>query len=361
MKLLHCLTIAAVTGLLCGCDVHEFPSEDVPVQPASPEPVKVFRLNLRHNSDMPLLGEFDYTAGGVTAPSSRGFTPDEAQRPHDIRYTVNAYPMVNGEPSRVAGNSVTVTRSVDSGLDTSLSFPMPEGDYSLIVWTDYVDAGAVTDKYYNTSDFQEIILADRLSHSGSNPWRDAFYGEVHTCVRGLSSRAAASDTVTVGEATVTLQRPMARYTFVSTDLRRFLENEFATRSAGATPRTTALSDYIVRFVYTRYMPCAFNAFTGHPADSWTGVSFESTIRQLNDDEAEVGFDYVFVNGTRTAVTVGLEVLDRDGNLLARIPPFDVPLERSRHTIVRGEFLTTKSGGEMGINPDYDGEFNIEIK
>ena len=102
-------------------------------------------------------------------------------------------------------------------------------------------------------------------------------------------------------------------------------------------------------------------FINRPADSWTGVIYDSTIRAVNDDEAEVAFDYVFVNGSETAVTVAMEVYDLDDNLLARIPAFDVPLKRSKLTIVKGDFLTTRAGGEIGISPDFEGDFNIEIK
>ena len=51
------------------------------------------------------------------------------------------------------------------------------GKYRFLVWADYVVHGTKTDLYYNTSNFEEIILADRQNHTGSTDRRDAFRGE----------------------------------------------------------------------------------------------------------------------------------------------------------------------------------------
>lgn len=110
------------------------------------------------------------------------------------------------------------------------------------------------------------------------------------------------------------------------------------------------------------MARSFNMFTNRPADSWAGVSYESDLKVIDSDHAEVGFDYVFVNSHDTSVNVSVEIYDRsDGTVLARIRPVDVPLSRSRHTYVTGPFLTTTAGGAVGIDPSYDGDFNIWIQ
>ena len=43
-------------------------------------------------------------------------------------------------------------------------------------------------------------------------------------------------------------------------------------------------------------------------------------------------------------------------------PINVPIVRSKMTVVKGEFLTSKATGGVTINPSYDGDdYNIEIK
>ncbi len=102
-------------------------------------------------------------------------------------------------------------------------------------------------------------------------------------------------------------------------------------------------------------------FTNRPADAWTGLTFEGRMIQLDKDNAELGFDYVFVNGHESSVTVSVEIYDRDGTLLSRSQPVSVPLVRNKVTIVRGKFLTVKAEGGVSIDADFDGEYNYEYR
>ncbi|MDE6197062.1 MAG: hypothetical protein K2F91_04240 [Muribaculaceae bacterium] len=332
--------IAATTVLfLPGCCIHEMPHPDAPDTPGG----RNLTLRLRYDPETPLFGEYVYDQGSVTG--SRSGAPLDAELPHDIRYTIKAYGMTrDGDISRDADTTIIRTRPVAEGLDADFDITIPDGDYQLLVWTDFVDKATVSDKYYDTSSFDEITITDSKPHSGSNPWRDAFSGAAET----------AGD-----DATVTMARPMAKYRFISTDLRRFIEQSRSRTDGSA--RATSLDQYVIKMIYTRYMPCSFNMFTNRPADSRTGVSFTSRITPLSDTEAEIGFDYVFVNGNETSVAVAVEVYDSKGEMLAAIPSFDVPLKRSRLTVVKGEFLTSEASGSTGINPGFDGDFNIEIK
>ena len=87
-----------------------------------------------------------------------------------------------------------------------------------------------------------------------------------------------------------------------------------------------------------------------------GQTFDSKITLLGGDEAELGFDYVFVNGTSSSVWIRLHAYDKDGTHITSIPNYvEVPITRSKLTTVRGAFLTASAGGGVGIDPDFDGE------
>ena len=333
--------------LMTGCCIHQEPKPPVP--PVEPPSERAFILRLEFDCSMPLLGEHDYGDGHARGRAAS----DDADRPHDIRYTIRAYSTGRGGISRSADTTYVFTRPYSEGYDATFELELPPGDHCLMVWADHVDAGSFDDKYYATDDFGEIMLQKRsYGHTGSNPWRDAFSGRVETTVE---SRADDGSTVLtpVSEATVRMARPMARYRFISTDLARFM-------GAVENRRSDGLDRYIIRMVYTRYMPCSYNMFTDRPADSWTGIDYISEIHPVSATEAELAFDYVFVNGSQTAVTVGVEVYDSDGALLAGVPAFDVPLKRSMETVVRGEFLTTRASGSVGVDPGFDGSFEIFI-
>lgn len=353
---------------MAACDVHQFPGEEPappsPPEPPTPpapvvEPTQRVKLYLDYDADLPLLGVYDYTDGSL---SSRATGRDDARQPHDIRYIVNAYRSERGDFSRSADTTMIFTRPSYERLDTCIELNLTAGDYRFIAWTDYVDFGSTADKYQATDDYSDIALTWTAgAYSGSNPRRDTFHGIADGLVEPDTLSTAAKD------IHVAMARPMARYTFISTDLVSFVERELEALQAsskGSEPTTEAVEinpdDYRIRVVYSQFMPSAFNAFTGRLADSRTGVSYESTIRTLDNGEAEIAFDYLFVNPDRTTVNASLQVLDRDGKVVSRVRPFDIPLLRGHHTIIRGSFLTSESSGEIGIDPDYSGDFNIEI-
>lgn len=277
------------------------------------------------------------------------------------RYIVKAYRADGKNDSRDESEIWVFYRSAGENPDTTLTLHVPDGTYRLLFWSDFIKDGSESDYYYRTLDFSDIRLHDKNGYVGSTDAREAFRGEVQI----------AGETKSVD---VDMQRPMAKYIFIATDLGKFVQNEWQkAESDGRTENQNStdfpvkapgvnLQNYGVRFTYPRYMSYSFNMFTNRPSDSWTGVSFENDMNELDADSALVGFDYVFVNSHDTSIYVSLEVYDRrNGEVLARIPAMDVPLRRNHKTIVRGDFLSVKAGNVVGIDPGFDGDFNIEIR
>lgn len=342
MKAINSYLLMIVMALLSGgCDVHEFPKEEEPEPPQ-----RVATVTLHFDTRIPLWQELQHDGSKVNASTRAGDVQLER------RYIILAYRMVKGEFSKDAVDRWTFYGPADTDPDTTFTVPLPDGKFQLMVWSDLTIIGKHADHHYDTSDFNEISLADKRNYSGSDDTRDAFRGE---------GRISASDT----HCEISMIRPLAKFRFITTDLDKFISQE--TRRSGINSRDDTRSldmmdNYIVRFVYPRYMPRSFNMFTNRPADSWTGMFYNSDIRPIDGTTAEMGFDYVFVNTHDTSINVAIEVYDRNsGTLLARINPIDVPLRRSHLTTVSGPFLTTRAEGGAGIDPDYDGEFNIEIK
>lgn len=319
--------------LLASCDVHEFPD---------PKPKEIpFVLNLEYDTEMPLHKVVEYTEDDIT--KSAGSFGQE----HDVRYQINLYD-ASDESSREVLYSFRYTRDEVSSLDYSAELEVPEGRYRFVVWTDYVSEGTGSDMYYDTGKFEYVALAEG-DHSGSNDMRDGFTGSGVFEVSETSS-----------EATIDMKRPFAKFNFISTDLQDFIL-EAAKRMEPASVALSELSSYTVVFKYNGFMNSAYNLHTFKPTDACTGVTFNSSIRKLNESDAEMGFDYVFVNGSETKVSVSVEVYDADGERLSSFKPVDVPLVRSKLTTIRANFLTADTGGGVSVDPDYDGDFNIEIK
>ncbi len=326
---------------ITSCDVHEFPE--------IPERVP-FTLHLNCKSQLPIHKEINYTTRS-----------DNRTAEHDMRYIINIYRSDDGESfTRQADTTIVYTRHLVEEQNHSIQLNLKQGFYNFIVWSDHVDKGTIGDKYYNTSNFAEITYSDREKYEGCNDFQDAFRGSVQTAV---VYDKCSDGGIVQQEAIVQLERPLAKFKFISTDLEELVGQmlESAASKGKTVSRTINPEDYRIVFRYTGFMPCSFNMFTNKPNDSWTGVSFNGRMTPLDENEMELGFDYVFVNGTEAKTNVAVEVYDKDGELLSSTNAVEVPLVRSKLTIVRGNFLTSKATGSVGISSDYNGDFNIEIK
>lgn len=326
-------------AFLCSCDVHEFP---YPVYREVP-----FLLHLNYDTELPLYKTLTYDN------ESRAGAPED----YDIRYTINVYSADEQADEREIVRSFVVTKDDVSSYDNSIELLLEPGNYTFRVWSDFIEAGG-GDLHYSTSSIEAIrILGD--THPGSNDLRDAFRGYVTSEV---------SDAV--AEATVVMQRPMAKYNFISVDLHEFINNvlnsrasrlqaiEFSTEEQ-VEPKAVSINDFEVVLRYGGFMPTEYNMFTDKPSDSQAGISYKSKMRLLDNGEVELGFDYVFTNGAESAVNVSIEVYDYDGELLSTFRSVNVPLLRSHLTTIRAKFLTSGTGG-VTVMPEFDGEYNYLV-
>ena len=338
------LILVVVLVGMSSCNVHEFPS-----LPTHTDAV----LHLHFITDMP---QTDYVV-------SRGngtridFTPVRSEGM--MRCIVRLYPKTSegsADPNTLYKEYVT-TRDIADGYDFDMPIDAPVGDYIVMAWADFADETDNNSLFYAADDFGGITLTDR--YRGSTDYRDAFRGT------SLVSITTTEDEQPAVEATLEMERPLAKFEFVANDLRAFLEQQSKAAESKTSQKTKdgkargiRLDEFQLVFSYNGYMPCTYSMFTDRPVDAKTGVTFRGSILQLSADEASLGFDYVFVNHQSTEVTVQLGIYDYDGNLISVSDPVNVPLQRSRHTIVRGTFLTQKSTGGVSINPSYNGEYNI---
>lgn len=319
-----------------GCSVHEFP-----VTEAGGVEKGTVRLHLGFETEFTHFQTVEYPMRSSV----------EVSQLHDIRHTVEAYRAdMAGNFGRTTHSRVVVTGEEFVREGHTVEMSLEPGDYRFIVWTDYVDQGARGHKYYNTDNFADIALHGD-GHFGATHFRDAFTGVQDAVIAALETK----------DIQVAMRRPLARYSFVATDLDRFTTRALqAGKSEGEETRSVDLGDYRVVFHYTGFMPSAFNAFTGRPSDASTGVSFVGDLRQIGETEAELGFDYVFVNGEESSVQVAVRIYDADGELVSGVDPVDVPIFLNGHTTVKGEFLTSEASGNVGIDPGFDGNYDYPV-
>lgn len=365
----------AACALLCitSCAVHEWPE---------PSPADVI-VNL----------DFDTQLPQYKVLNEEGTRASHDGRDYDIRYTIAAYRLLpDGSYAEEPFLLKVFSKDEIEELNASFRFSIDEGSYRFYVWTDFVLAGTQSDYFYNTTNFRRISLQG--THEGNNDFRDAFSGSADLKVIRRGSKETPST------VTVQMRRPLAKFEFITTDLQEFItktieamirkEEAEAAAKAGETkseggdnpeditpiesdtktdgdtktgdtkPPVVDLEKYTVVFFYSGYMPNAYNMMEGKPCDSATGVKFSSAISAIDNHDARLGFDYVFVNGEESSVMVTVALYDEEGTQLSISRQIEVPIKRSMLTTVRGSFLMQNTGGGVAIDPGFEDEFNIYI-
>ncbi len=238
--------------------------------------------------------------------------------------------------------------------DYTVTFDIPSGQWRLTAWSDIVPAGQ-DQWYYDVSSFSAITYT--TPYTGNTDLRDAFRG-THDFLAEPENYAGHDYNVTID-----MTRPLAKYIFISEDLDEFIKHYVRVRNADGiriTAEDVDLSKFRVVFFYSGYMPNTYNLLLDRPVDSASGVSFEGCMTKQEDGTVCLGYDYTMVRTSASSVLVSVGVFDEDGKQLAMSPGIEVPLMRSKYTIVKGKFLVVGSSSGIAINPDFDGEFNIII-
>ena len=365
----------AACALLCitSCAVHEWPE---------PTPADVI-VNL----------DFDTQLPQYKVLNEEGTRASHDGRDYDIRYIIAAYRLLqDGSYAEEPFLLKVFSKDEIDELNATFRFSIDEGSYRFYVWTDFVLAGTQSDYFYNTTNFRRISLQG--THEGNNDFRDAFSGSADLKVIRRGSKETPST------VTVQMRRPLAKFEFITTDLQEFItktieamirkEEAEAAAKAGETKSdggdnpeditpiesdtktdgdtktgdtktpVVDLEKYTVVFFYSGYMPNAYNMMEGKPCDSATGVKFSSAISAIDNHDARLGFDYVFVNGEESSVMVTVALYDEEGTQLSISRQIEVPIKRSMLTTVRGSFLMQNTGGGVAIDPGFEDEFNIYI-
>ena len=342
------LALLSCAFCMASCDVHEFPDF---------LEKRAFHLRLNYDTDMT---EWKHLYDGENMiEEGLGETYDNRRAYGNIRYVVRAYPLADKQRiSQDYTQEFVFTKDIAEGYNHEVTLDLIPGDYNIMVWSDIVQHGGDT-YFHDKTNFAEITLQGE--YQGNNDYRDAFRGSGNvTLIADIIERVP--DTLDIA-----MQRPLAKYEFITTDLTEFINKEQTRADAKSKAQSTdgedvttkvSIEDYKVVFYYVGFMPNAYSLFTDKPVDSATGVLFESTLNSLSETEASVGFDYVFVNGTESAVTVQIGIYDNEGTQLSLTKPIKVPLRRSHHTIMRGMFLMSETSGGISINPEFDGDYNL---
>ncbi len=331
------LAIMTVFLMENSCDVHEFPNPDLEHKVV---------LEMDFDRDLPIYTPPVKANDG--APDIKASTnPDDYILRHQLRI-YKADDKGKFDMDKIF-RKFSFTSADIKNTEETFEFTLPVGNFRFIIWSDHiVEEGK--DHFYNTENFEAISFKGD-EHIGCNEFKDAFKGTVDYTVRSGVTNVIP----------VLMDRPFAKYTFISTDLEEFIVK--AETLEGIRPGDTKsvnLENYTIEFEYYLYVNTKYNLHKMQTADSKMGVKFRTKLSQLDEQNAELGFDYPFVNDTKGLVYVIVRTYDAAGNKISETNKVKVELMRGQHTLVKDKFLTTMSSGGIGIQPDFDGSFDIPI-
>lgn len=330
MKQRHCIWLATLlaTVVLTSC-VHDLPDEGG----VDPTLVEVSTEVTPAPGFVPLE---------ITSPEAKSRAADTWRR----RFIISAF-----REGKEVARQITVTDE-STGQDGKLLLParlkLHALEYTLMVWADYVKDNAGTDVYYDTHNLASVACI--APYTGSTDRRDCLYGTASIDLRPYRNKWNSHEQVSVN-----LVRPLAKYSIIATDVQKFL--------AKIGKKTAAdLTSYTITFSYGFYFPLGFNALTGKPAQSQTGVTFTQPLTLPADGQEEccIGSDYVFVNGQDSFVLLSMEIKDEAGKTVSRTTGLEVPYRRGYITTVRGPFLTNEMQGGITIDPGFDGNIDVDL-
>ncbi len=338
--------LATVISLIMttSCDVHEFPT---------PQAAADVVLRLHFQSSMPTYQE-------ITYPRSEMYRPFAQADGYDVRYVVEFYKRKGSNYAAKPDKRVVVTDTPSEQLDRDIEVTLAEGNYRIIAWTDYVDAGATNDKFFDTASLEsEVAVRYGNNDYVDNNMRDAFRSVTEVAIAG-------GPTVIDMEMT----RPMARFELVADNFEELVSRHSCRALEGLSGRQAvetalALGLYRVQCYYVGFMPSAYNLVKNFNADSVTGAMFRNLIHPISsgDDNVLLGYDYVFINPTGGAVELRLVIYDDSDAVVGRTGKITVPLKQGYRTIVRGKFVSDEAdtSGGLGLSPDFVGpDYNIRI-
>lgn len=332
MKKILALTYSLVCILLGSC-IHEYPqaADDVSLQVNA-------TLELVLPSDMPVYGEISRSTRSA----------EELSR----RFIVDIYQ--DGKVIEEKRTATTRAELTDNGsYIIPVSLQLGAQAYTVVVWSDYIqasaegDEGTFEDLHFDTDNLSHIALTGDYHHDHRR--REAF---CNTQTLDLTAYGNAADEVQVHQR-IALKRPHAKFRLVSTDVDEFTARMQTRGEPG---------DYRVRVAYEYFFPTAYNVASDIPCGSRAGIGFTAPCSIVADEDGrcELASDFIFAGTDDSYVVLTLEVLDETDTVVSRTKGVQVPYRQGHLTVVTGSFLTTMMRPGISINPDYDGEFNIEI-
>ncbi len=317
--------------------VHEWPGEN-PVDPTNVDGEVIISCQIEIEVEKIITK-------GVLYPE---FTEEECQR-YERKFYIEVYEQMSSGVEKIYDGLFFQELRDFSRLEFEAELHTKK--YFFLVWMNYAKKEDHSDLYFSIENLSSIRILPKDRYRAGSDLKDA---QTLLYPVDLTNNKEWFRKIVID---LPLERPVAKVSFEATDI-----VDYASKM-GCTGENydEFLKDYSVRFYYNGYLATGFNAVTQKLNDSDVGYGFSAVPSFLPElKNALLGFDYVFVNGETSSVNLSVEIVDKNGMTVNRVDNIVVPIYRGKQTIVRGKFFTREYSPGIGIDPGFDGEFNVYV-
>ena len=317
----------------CGSDFTDDPDDNGKENPVAKE--YVVGLDLLFQTEM-TIREYSATRSGSLTLISDSEKFDSRLNKGRMHLIIGIFDASKISLSSLPVKTLEFNRSInESEYDFSTDITLPAGNYVAKVWCDFLDEGN-ENPFYTLFSFSQIMLT---RHEGNTGFQDCYSGSTSFKV----NEAESANGMLIA---VSMSRPVGKYQIISEDFEEILNKE-------GIPR-----DEITSLVlYTGFYPDTYSIINDRLTDSLSGESYK--MKPSGEISGLIASDYMLMNAGGSSATAQIGLYDKSGTFIANSEVLFIPLERDFLTIIRGKLLYSSSDdGGFGLNPDFDGDFNI---
>lgn len=332
----------------CDATIHEYPKE------MSSDIILKFKVD---NEPIPHYKDVLYGYDGLVSRAAN----DNIYR----RYIVEVY-NTSRSNSYTDDNKVfrkEISKVVEKELEyETLKLSLPVGKYNIVSWVDYSPKDDLQDWYYKASSLGEIT-EDRSVMLSRNDMKEAFSKNFYINVRRDNSngefyvldeqgnRCSKQGDTNVVDFTV--PRANAKLSLLANDVEEY-------KTAGGN-----LENLRIKVRYTQFLSDGFSAFSQSPNKFIKEYTIVRPINEnllVNNKELHLMSDFILSSANKEdIVKIDISIYNKKDVLLNTYQDIEIPLYRTKETVVRGPFLTRKKEkGGVGIDNNFENEHTINI-
>lgn len=242
-----------------------------------------------------------------------------------------------------------VKETASAGTTTvKVSADLPAFRIGVLCWAEPLIGTATTNACFNTADLRSVKLQ---APYGKTEGRDAFTA---SATWDYTIHQYEREGVSLNE-TIHLLRPLGYYTLITNDIDEYKEKEGNDAPLPAS----------VKVNYQLYIPSVFDVYRQIPSNPISGATYTYATSAIGTDEKQMllAEDLIFIGTTDTDsnfFNATLKNYAADNALIKSTGNIGIQIQRNKHTLIYGAFLTTRQTNTPGVDDSFDDYEDIII-